>query len=331
MLYHRGYNSARIKPILSYAQAKERYDKIVPIRGSNNCRPLGDVRRYRWLELIKKTVSIESEHPLGQFAEVYSCAIYGKHIVDFYPSGDIVFHGEAYRGVSVMNMVTYALSGLAQIGSMRGKWYFVNKKGQSFVIHDDKPTTFSRAKYELFGKTIEGDYEPSLNDKEYVYRLNRKEMNGLRKQHKKFLDYACTALSIDDNLGDSDMLKKVREYLKIKGTELIPTFNWNHKPDFKRNRAIVIKALDDFNDSGDLELAYNLMQLFAMSAGRYSYRTSQTHCSPQALKHYFEEFLKHHFRDKLFVKEEVELGKAFHDANKKYVLSEKYEQDKVSQ
>jgi hypothetical protein len=322
MLYHRGYNSARIKPILSYAQAKERYDKVVPIRGSNNCRPLGDVRRYKWVEIVKKTVSIESEHPLGQFAEVYSCAIYGRDIVDFYPSGDIVFHGESYRGVSVMNMVTYALSGLAQIGSMRGKWYFVNKKGQSFVIHDDKPTTFS---------LVDGDYQPSLNDKEYVYRLNRKEMNGLRKQHKKFLDYACTALSIDDNLGDSDGLKKVREYLKLKGIELIPAFNWNHKPDFKRNRAIVIKALDDFNDSGDLELAYNLMQLLAMSAGRYSYRTSQTHCPPQALKHYFEEFLKHHFRDKLFVKEEVEVGKAFHDANKKYVLSEKYEQDKVSQ
>jgi hypothetical protein len=323
MLYHQGYNSARIKPILSYAQAKERYDKVVPIRGSNNCRPLGDVRRYRWVEIVKKTVSIESEHPLGQFAEVYSCAIYGEHIVDFYPSGDIVFHGETYRGVSVMNMVTYALSGLAQIGSMRGKWYFVNKKGQSFVIHDDKPTTFS---------LVDGDYQPSLNDKEYVYRLNRKEMNGLRKQYKKFLDYACTALGMDDNLGegDSDRLKKVREYLKLKGTELIPTFNWNHTPDFKGNRAIVIKALDDFNESGDLELAYNLMQLFAVSAGRYSYRTSQTHCLPRELKHYFDEFLKHHFRDKLFVKEEVEVGKAFHDSNKKYVLSEKYEQDKVS-
>jgi hypothetical protein len=206
---------------------------------------------------------------------------------------------------------------------MRGKWYFVNKKGQNFVIHDDKPTTFS---------LVDGDYQPSLNDKEYVYRLNRKEMNALRKQHKKFLDYACTALGMDDNLGegDSDRLKKVREYLKLKGTELIPTFNWNHKPDFKGNRAIVIKALDDFNESGDLELAYNLMQLFAVSAGRYSYRTSQTYCSPRELKHYFDEFLKHHFRDKLFVKEEVEVGKAFHDSNKKYVLSEKYEQDKVS-
>jgi hypothetical protein len=324
MLYHRGYNSARIKPISSYAQAKERYDKVVPIRGRDNVRPLGDKRRYCWVNIVKKTVSIESaDHPLGQFAEVYSCAIYGRDIIDFYPSGDIVFHGESYRGVSVMNMVTYALSGLAQIGSMRGKWYFVNKKGQNFVINDDKPTTFS---------LVDGDYQPSLNDKEYVYRLNRKEMNGLRKQYKKFLDYACTALGMDDNLGegDSDRLKKIREYLKLKGTELIPTFNWNHKPDFKRNRAIVIKALDDFNESGDLELAYNLMQLFAVSAGRYSYRTSQTHCSPRELKHYFDEFLKHHFRDKLFVKEEVEVGKAFHDSNKKYVLSEKYEQDKVS-
>lgn len=317
MLYHQGYNSARIKPILNYAQAKERYDKVVPIRGRDNVRPLGDKRRYRWVNIVKKTVSIESaDHPLGQFAEVYSCAIYDRDIIDFYPSGDIVFHGESYRGVSVMNMVTYALMGLAQVGSMRGKWYFVNKKGQSFVIHNDKPTTFN---------LVDGDYQPSLNDKEYIYRLNRKEMNGLRKQHKKFLDYACTALGMDDNLGDSDGLKKIKEYLKLKQTELIPTFTWNHKPDFKSNRAIVIKALDDFNESGDLELAYNLMQLLARSAGRYSYRTSQTHCSPRELKKFFDEFLKHHFRDKLFVKEEVEVGKAFHDSNKKYVLSERYE------
>ena len=317
MLYHQGYNSARIKPILNYAQAKERYDKVVPIRGRDNVRPLGDKRRYCWVNIVKKTVSIESaDHPLGQFAEVYSCAIYGRDIIDFYPSGDLVFHGESYRGVSVMNMVTYALMGLAQVGSMRGKWYFVNKKGQSFVIHDDKPTTFS---------LVDGDYQPSLNDKEYIYRLNRKEMNGLRKQHKKFLDYACTALGMDDNLGNVDGLKKVKEYLKLKQIDLIPAFNWNSKPDFKSNRASVIKALDDFNESGDLELAYNLMQLFAGIAGRYSYRTSQTHCSPRELKKFFDEFLKHHFRDKLFVKEEVEVGKAFHDSNKKYVLSERYE------
>ena len=317
MLYHQGYNSARIKPILNYAQAKERYDKVVPIRGRDNVRPLGDKRRYCWVNIVKKKVSIESaDHPLGQFAEVYSCAIYGRDIIDFYPSGDLVFHGESYRGVSVMNMVTYALMGLAQVGSMRGKWYFVNKKGQSFVIHDDKPTTFS---------LVDGDYQPSLNDKEYIYRLNRKEMNGLRKQHKKFLDYACTALGMDDNLGNVDGLKKVKEYLKLKQIDLIPAFNWNIKPDFKSNRASVIKALDDFNESGDLELAYNLMQLFAGIAGRYSYRTSQTHCSPRELKKFFDEFLKYHFRDKLFVKEEVEVGKAFHDSNKKYVLSEQYE------
>ena len=317
MLYHQGYNSARIKPILNYAQAKERYDKVVPIRGRNNVRPLGDKRRYTWVNIVKNTVSIESaDHPLGQFAEVYSCAIYGRDIIDFYPSGDLVFHGESYRGVSVMNMVTFALNGLAQVGSMRGKWYFVNKKGQSFVIHDDKPTTFS---------LVDGDYQPSLNDKEYIYRLNRKEMNGLRKQHKKFLDYACTALGMDDNLGNVDGLKKVKEYLKLKQIDLIPAFNWNHKPDFKSNRASVIKALDDFNESGDLELAYNLMQLFAGIAGRYSYRTSQTHCSPRELKKFFDEFLKHHFRDKWFAKEEVEVGKAFHDSNKKYVLSERYE------
>jgi hypothetical protein len=146
-------------------------------------------------------------------------------------------------------------------------------------------------------------------------------MNALRKRYKKFTEYACTALGIDEKIhGDEgSKLDEVKTYLKIKDNELLPSYYWNRKPDFKGNQETIAKALDTFIEAGDLELAYNLMFLFAHNAGRYSYRDSSISCSPQAFKKYFESFLKYAFRNNLFVAKEVEAGVPFYDANKKYM------------
>jgi hypothetical protein len=147
----------------------------------------------------------------------------------------------------------------------------------------------------------------------------------LRKRHKKFIEYACTALGMDSrvSMGESDdgvrEIEKVKSYLKIKDHELLPSYYWNREPDFKGNQATIAEALDNFIESGDLELAYNLMFLFAHNAGKFSYRDSSISCSPQAFKKYFDEFLKYAFRNNLFVPKEVEVGVPFYDANKKFM------------
>jgi hypothetical protein len=316
MNFHNGYNSARIRPLATYAQAKERYETVVPIRGRDNVRPLGANRRYTGTQIVKNMVSIEvPDNPLGEWAEVYACRLWGSDYISFYPNGDLVLDTK-YRGVSVMNMLTYALSGVARIGSMRGKWYLVNKKNESFVLDETKPTVFS---------LVDGDYVAKDPTPEIVYTLNRKEMNALRKRHKRFIEYACTALGMDSrvSMGESDdgvrEITKVKSYLKINDHELLPSYYWNREPDFKGNQATIAQALDNFIESGDLELAYNLMFLFAHNAGKFSYRDSSISCSPQAFKKYFDEFLKYAFRNNLFVPKEVEVGVPFYDANKKFM------------
>lgn len=316
MRFHHGYNSARIRPISTYAQAKEHYETVVPIRGRDNVRPLGSNRRYTGTQIVKNMVSIEvPDNPLGEWAEVYSCRLWGSDYISFYSNGDLVMNTK-YRGVSVMNMLTYALSGVVKIGSMRGKWYLINKKNESFVLDETKPTVFS---------LVDGDYVAKDPKPEVVYTLNRKEMNALRKRHKRFIEYACTALGMDSKvasgLADSETreIEKVKAYLKIKDHELLPSYYWNREPDFKGNQATIAEALDNFIESGDLELAYNLMFLFAHNAGKFSYRDSSISCSPQAFKKYFDEFLKYAFRNNLFVPKEVEVGVPFYDANKKFM------------
>ena len=317
MNFHNGYNSARIKKISNYAQAKEHYESVVPIRGRDNVRPLGANRRYHSLQIVKRMVSIEvPDNPLGEWAEVYSCRLWGSDYVTFYPNGDLVIQvANGYHGVSVMNMLTYSL-GMGRVGSMRGKWYFINKKNESFLI-GKKPTVFS----------IDGDdcVPKDPPTPEVVYTLNRKEMNALRKKYKKFFDYAHTALAIDSKIisgedGNKEReMGKVLKYFKLKDHDLLPIFYWGRQPDFLCNQETIAKALDTFNESGDLELAYNLMFLFAHNAGNYSYRDSSISCSPQSFKKYFDSFLKYAFRDKLFVAKEVEVGVPFYDANKKFM------------
>ena len=312
MNFHRGYNSARIKSLPTYAQAKAHYESVVPIRGSDNIRPLGANRRYKYTQIVKRMISVETpDNPLGEWAEVYACNLWGTDYITFYPNGDLVFD-TGYRGVSVMNMLTYALKDVVGIGSMRGKWYLINKKRESFVLKETEPTVFS---------FVDGDYVPKDPTPEIVYTLNRKEINALRKRYKKFTEYACTALGIDEKIhGDEgSKLDEVKTYLKIKDNELLPSYYWNRKPDFKGNQETIAKALDTFIEAGDLELAYNLMFLFAHNAGRYSYRDSSISCSPQAFKKYFESFLKYAFRNNLFVAKEVEVGVPFYDANKKFM------------
>ena len=312
MNFHRGYNSARIKSLPTYAQAKAHYESVVPIRGSDNIRPLGANRRYKYTQIVKRMISVETpDNPLGEWAEVYACNLWGTDYITFYPNGDLVMN-TGYRGVSVMNMLTYALKDVVGIGSMRGKWYLINKKRESFVLKETEPTVFS---------FVDGDYVPKDPTPEIVYTLNRKEINALRKRYKKFTEYACTALGIDEKIhGDEgSKLDEVKTYLKIKDNELLPSYYWNRKPDFKGNQETIAKALDTFIEAGDLELAYNLMFLFAHNAGRYSYRDSSISCSPQAFKKYFESFLKYAFRNNLFVAKEVEVGVPFYDANKKFM------------
>lgn len=312
MNFHRGYNSANIKSLPTYAQAKAHYESVVPIRGSDNIRPLGANRRYKYTQIVKRMISVETpDNPLGEWAEVYACNLWGTDYITFYPNGDLVMN-TGYRGVSVMNMLTYALKDVVGIGSMRGKWYLINKKRESFVLKETEPTVFS---------FVDGDYVPKDPTPEIVYTLNRKEMNALRKRYKKFVDYACTALGIDETIhrGEGSKLDEVKTYLKIKDNELLPSYYWNRKPDFKGNQETIAKALDTFIEAGDLELAYNLMFLFAHNAGRYSYRDSSISCSPQAFKKYFESFLKYAFRNNLFVAKEVEVGVPFYDANKKFM------------
>ena len=93
---------------------------------------------------------------------------------------------------------------------------------------------------------------------------------------------------------------------------------WRNSEPVKTNRAKLIKALDRFNDSGDLNLAYEILSYVAYDAGNYSYRDSSASCSPTSFANRMIEVFKYHFRDEVFTSEEQPIGTPFFDANAKY-------------
>ena len=65
--------------LLSYGQAVAHYESIVPIRGSNNLRPLcvrGNGRRRKHMQIIRR-------------ADAVVCRLHDTDVVSFFPMGTL--------------------------------------------------------------------------------------------------------------------------------------------------------------------------------------------------------------------------------------------------
>ena len=74
-----GINGNDLPLIRSYGRAKEQYDAITPIRGTNNVRPLGDRRKHHQrIEVAKRN---------GAGAAGLACVLYNTACVTYYEDG----------------------------------------------------------------------------------------------------------------------------------------------------------------------------------------------------------------------------------------------------
>jgi hypothetical protein len=303
------YNSAGIPALSTYEEVKAHYEKVIPIRGRTpECRPLGSNRRYKWFQVRKNRISVEGgvDNPLGTFADTYSYSFYSNNDIEFFPDDTIKVQNASWHSPSVLQFFTYSLAKIGTIDSVRGKWYFVNKMGKNFLM--DNGLVLVK----------EGDVYVAENAvKEKRYKANRKELNAIRKKYKVFIDYGSTMLGMSPYI-DRLEVAEASHGLTFQDTSLMPFMDWqNKKPDIENRRKLFL-ALDEFNESGDLTLLYELATYVACSGGNYAYRSQRIECSPEKFKRFFTEVLKHEYRDQLFTAEEQEVGTVFHDDNKKY-------------
>lgn len=320
-------NSAKIQPLSTYDQAKEHFEKVIPIRGrSDDTKPLGKNRRYTWYRICKNTIAIQSEN---REYNTYACNLYGTDIVEFYPDGEVRIYTRGWHTPTTLSFVNYTCREFGVIVSIKGSWHWlVRATGKYYPIpnatsndHRNKPSIRLKP-------NADGVLEPIDKPQRYKYVVSRKGINAVRREFSHFINYAKTTLSISPAVeqikffqtNDASELSRHILGIDLRHSQLLPR-RWygTHKDYAKENREALFKALQDYKQSNDATILYEAFRLVAGQAGRMSYRDNTIYCSPLEFARYFDEMLKHSFRDRIFVAKEVAEGIGFHDENAKYM------------
>lgn len=323
MYRSRTYNSARLPALINYDNAKAHYENAVPIRGRYpEERPLGKNRRYSWMQIHKRVRSIEEEgNPVGKFITTYACQLYQTDCVEFFPDESVVLRVNNWRGPTTMMFMNYTLENFGQIESASGKWYFVNKGGEAFLMPTRRDT-------ELRIHFVDGHgFRPVNLKPEYKYKVRRKEMNKLRKYYSDFIEYAKTMLLADGKIGGSDERHKLLEKYglatsRFTGNDIYTRWDSNGERHIslqiadERNK--LMKLVNIAMDTDNLEMKYDLMRLIGSEYAWYSYKASYYTSDPARFVRGFEEIIKYQHRDVVFEAVEQPIGVPFEDRNEKY-------------
>ena len=306
-----GYgNSAGLTPIGSFKEAKFEYDNTDPIRGRvEDVRPLGSNRRYTDHRIVKNMKSVEEAgNPLGRWQETYSARLYRTDCVEWFDDGSIEVGTGGWRSPSTQSFINYTLNNrLGTIESLGGKWYFRNYKDsrEYYLDGNDK----RRLRFEPTGNTIQTNggmmdaYNVVNPVQEYKYKANRKGLNALRKKYESFIEYGKNMLLIDPKIDPNG-----RDW----HNNMLTYHRWRNDTAIT-NRTYLFKQLDAFNESGDLELAYEAVKKIGHAFGDYKGRITSTQFA-----RVFNEVLKYQFKEEAFVATPMLIGEAFYDSNAKY-------------
>ena len=307
------YNYPRLPALMNYEAAKQHFEKVVPIRGRYpEERPLGAVRRYTHMLIRKEVTALPvANDPLGEFATIYSCQLYGgKHNrIDFYPNGEIKINASYWRGPTTMMFLTYTLKGIGEMRSASGKWYFINHSQEAFLLGDTDLTL----------QFIDGHgYRPLEIKPEYKYRVKRKEMNRLRKTYKPFIEYTRNMLLMDNKVDQQGLNKQSDGALEFLSYRLTPQYHWGHE-EAGKNRVKLFNLVKQAQGSNDLDLMYKLARYVSSCFGWYNYSQQNSMCSPTAFINGFTEILKYEYAKEVFESIEQPIGEGFFDRNQKYM------------
>lgn len=297
-------NCPRIPRISTFDEAKAHYESVIPIRGRGvECKPLGKERRYHWYTIRKNTYANQTEN---KEYHTYSAHLYNTDVVEFYPNGDVTLRTGGWATFTTGACINFVVGNLGSVLSESGKWYFQNKRGETFRWNDNE----LRLKFDESGVLVTKD----IPVQEYKRTVNRKAMNAIRKKYKSIYEYGRNMLAIDKHISRIELQNNA---IGINSTNLTDTRSW-YASKSKDNRVALFKAMDKYLESGDLDLLYNLATYVACSAGRYSYRQDKMECYPEWFINKLDEVIKLHYRDEVFNAEPVPVGVVFNDRNKKY-------------
>ena len=302
-------NSAGLLQLSSFAEAKNKWQNTVPIRGRTvECRPLGKNRARSDYE-IKKHWRVVEYGCLGKYIESYTATLWGRDFVEWFEDGKLSVKTGGWSSPSVNGLINYSIaSNFGELYAHNGKPYFRTKDGKSYLLTQEglllEPTGEEVSQY---GGVIAKVMQPLNPIQEYKYRANRKSLNAIRKKYRKFIDYGNAMFGIDTTITEKRNTKNGWYHYAF-------TYNKWHYETIVQSRNRVFKMIDEYIDTDNLEIAYKAACEIGHGFGYNGY------CTPKQFADGMTELLKYRFKNEVFNIDKATIGEAFYDRNAKYFL-----------
>lgn len=167
-----GINGNDLHLIRSYERAKQTYDSITPIRGTNNVRPIGDRRKHHQrIEIAKRN---------GAGAAGLACVLYSTACVTYYEDGTIHLAHGGYISQSTCKFIDR----IAPVTAVR-----MDKQRDCLVVRV-AGGEYKCGKDGLWLKQNETGYVPVDPVPFKITLVDRVAMREVKKQYAAFMQYA---------------------------------------------------------------------------------------------------------------------------------------------
>lgn len=212
----------------SFEQAKELYERIKPVRGTNNIRPVGD-RRRKWQHITRDNMG------------------------NSYTIRDAGYAKIVFTRDNVLHYINtgYATPSTASFFSMFGPFYVEKAKNKLWLRYEScRVVPLSTAQSEVgvsFHRNAEGKWESSIK-RILVNRVNRDRAKKARLSVKDLADNCYAMLKLSDGwvMADTkaEALRELGEYqiqntISLRELQLASTTDPELLPYIKQNTAII--------------------------------------------------------------------------------------------
>ena len=209
------YQYKGIKPIWDYEAAAVDYNNIVPIRGSDNVRPLGN-RRNKEVQIC--------ERKLFNGTTAYAVQYYDTDVVTFYPTGEIHVSIDGWNTYTTAQVIQ-AVLGEACWQQNSNLWLSCDDGEKRFAVLIPIDETIELERRFVVSNDVlmraneHGSPVPegtlalkSAKPEITVYKKNRAQTNNVRQRYEPFLTYLRGMTKL---LGESHFTKE--HYIQVFG------------------------------------------------------------------------------------------------------------------
>lgn len=293
-----------IKRIVTYEEAKLRYEQIKPIRGrAADVRPLG-VRKNDSYRIAKRV------NPLSDITS-YQCFLYRTPVIEFKPDGDVEINLGGWGSTATRGFIERVL--YLNCYSKNGSNVLCLGSKSEVVLHPTKTTVVRRLEVYPF------TWELASSEPVYETQLNKKKANNVRGRYSEFEKYLKGMVNLRTEQRESNTTYRGQKYI------LPPSIRFD-RAEFTEMAArgfgvrtegfpVELMANDQPEESKHSNFYKAVLELALANRGGNFPGGGEVHVQSDVMLPRFRETVYRHHKDEVFEKVLLPVGKA---ASKKY-------------